>query len=234
MKIYRNEWKYLLPEGDLTLLQSRLGHALRPDAHAQGGVYAVHSLYFDDARDSLAAATEAGLFHRFKYRMRYYGAPGENAALHLERKEKAGGFGSKRSCPLRPEQARLLLRGEYAPALYAASDPLLRRFCADALRYGLRPRVVIDYERTAFVEPAGNVRVTLDRALCASRSVDAFLLGGYPRLNLLPGSQGVLEVKFDGLLPGTVRKAVLLRGMQQTSFSKYVLGLRSTERLMYR
>lgn len=226
---YRDEWKYVVTRAELAELECRLLRAMRPDPHADaGGRYAVRSLYFDDVASACARATEAGLFNRFKYRIRYYGGEGRPLALHLERKEKAGGFGFKRTCPLTLRQYELLTRGDYPSVLYGADDPLLRLFCVDGMTRGFAPRVIIDYERTAFVEAAGNVRVTLDQNLSASRALDAFLTGDYPRLPLLPAGRHVLEVKFDGLLPGHVKRAVFSKHLQQTSFSKYVLGLRAT------
>lgn len=228
---YRDEWKYVVSRGEAAELECRLRRAMRMDPQAAPeGRYRVRSLYFDDARMTCALATDAGLFHRFKYRIRYYGGDGPPRALHLERKEKAGGFGLKQACPLTPEQAEALMDGAFSRVLYDTRDPLLERFCVDGLTHGFAPRVVIDYERTAFVERAGNVRVTLDRGLSASADVGGFLLGEGRRYPLLPHERQILEVKFDAFLPGHVKRAVFTKHMQQTSFSKYMLGLRAVGR----
>lgn len=231
MERYRNEWKYLCQEPDLARIERRVAAVMQPDSHAlgDGGRYGVHSLYLEDAWDSSAYETDAGLYSRFKYRIRYYGNSPET--LHLERKEKRGGLGRKATCPLSRAQCEAILAGDVSGVLRDARNPVLVRFCADSLSRGFKPRIIIDYERTAFVEPNGDIRITIDRALSASRRVGAFLSGDYQRYPLLPGSHGVLEVKFDDVLPGYVKRAVSFPRMRQTSFSKYMLGCETVRRV---
>ena len=89
----------------------------------------------------------------------------------------------------------------------------------------MRPKAIIEYERTAFVHPTGNVRVTFDRNIAASRILDDFLspqVSGY--VPLLPSGMHVLEVKYDELLPDFIAQALELGTLQQCAFSKYYLG----------
>ena len=89
----------------------------------------------------------------------------------------------------------------------------------------MRPKAIIEYERTAFVHPTGNVRVTFDRNIAASRILDGFLspqVSGY--VPLLPSGMHVLEIKYDELLPDFIAQALELGTLQQCAFSKYYLG----------
>lgn len=223
MKLYRNEWKYCCSEGELALLNSRLRGVLAPDPHAgPGGRYRVRSLYFDDYGDTCARGNEAGAPYRFKYRLRYY--DGAARAVHLERKEKYNGRCHKDACPLTPEEYAALVSGDVSAALWHTEEPLLRRFCAEILTRRFTPRVIVDYERTAYVEPVTNVRITLDWNISASPEVDRFLAGDYLCLPLQGRQCHILEVKFDGILPGHLRGLIHSRDFQQTTFSKYYLG----------
>ena len=223
MKKYRNEWKYSLHEAEMARVEHRIGAVLSRDAHAGGdGRYGVHSLYFDDLSIACARETEAGNGERFKYRIRYYDQnPG---FLRLERKEKLYGGCFKLSCRITPQELAQLSSGDVSALLYDENRPLLRRFAADILRRGFTPRVIVDYERIAFVEPISNVRITLDLNIAVSKEYGRFLKGDYLKVQLLPKGQHVLEVKFDDVLPGYIKQSVYECNLQQRSFSKYCLG----------
>ena len=73
IKKYRNEWKYILSNQELSLLKSRLSEVMELDPHTQeSGRYIIHSLYFDDYKDISLYTTNSGLSKRFKWRIRYY------------------------------------------------------------------------------------------------------------------------------------------------------------------
>lgn len=225
---YRTEWKYICTDGQLELLQSRLGGLLPYDSHsAADGTYPVSSLYFDDFTDSSAASNEAGDGLRFKYRIRHYGQGA--SGLHLERKEKRYGLGGKVSCPVTRGEYDALLSGNVSEMFWSTEKPLLREFCAQIMTRCFSPKVIIDYERTAFAEPAAHIRITLDRCISAGYDVPAFLEGDYLRFPLQCEHQNVLEVKFDTILPGWIRKMIESLHVQQTAFSKYYLGRKQLE-----
>ena len=89
----------------------------------------------------------------------------------------------------------------------------------------MEPKVIIAYERTAYVHPSGNVRITLDRNIMASRRREEFLedrvSGMVP---VLPTGIHVLEVKYDEFLPDVISQLLETGKLRQTAFSKYYLG----------
>lgn len=230
MKKYRNEWKYHCSQTELATVEHHIRTVLSPDPHARSdGRYTVHSLYFDDMYDACANDTLAGLDARCKYRIRYYDDRPD--VLHLERKEKLDGVCRKVSCPLTREEYDALVSGEVSPLLYETQKPLLRHFCTVMLTRRFTPRVIISYERTAYVEPISNIRVTIDASISASRQFDRFLSGDYLRIPLMHKDEHVLEVKFDAILPGYVRRSVNQISLCQQTFSKYVLGFETLRSL---
>ena len=59
IKIYRNEWKYSLTNEQLSLLKSRISEILELDPHTpKNGRYLIHSLYFDDYKDTSVYTTD--------------------------------------------------------------------------------------------------------------------------------------------------------------------------------
>lgn len=231
MKRYRHEWKYCCSEKELFLLQSRLAAVMQRDEHAgENGNYEIHSLYFDDYRDTCALENDAGLSKRFKYRIRYYGDDVEN--IFLERKEKYNGLCSKASCRLTKEQYDKIVVGDVSDILWETKSPLLRRFCVDIMNRNFAPKIIVDYERIAFVEPILNVRITLDMNISVSNEVSQFLDGRqYQKYPILEKEHHILEVKHDDLLPGYIKKLIFMDQLQQTSFSKYYFGRQKIQKL---
>lgn len=186
------------------------------------GKYAVHSLYFDDYQDSCAADNDAGVSKRAKYRIRYYGDHSDS--LQLERKEKLHGRCHKETCSLTVDQYHMILNGDAHELFWNTDQSLLRQFCTLCMTKRTVPRIMIDYERTAYVEKISNVRITLDENISASWDWQQFLTGDYLRYPIQDRGQHVLEVKFDEILPAYIPRIINGRELIQTSFSKYYLG----------
>ena len=218
---FRHEYKYLCDGGQLTVERARLASLLRPDPHAGAeGRYAVRSVYFDDPEDGCMRENEDGTDPRAKYRLRIYN--GTDARILLERKAKVRGLTHKDAVTLPRSAAEALLEGQI-PFPGPEDPPLLRRMLADMRLRVLRPRVVVQYDRTPFVLETGNVRVTLDEHIASSQAVDRFFEAALPLRPVLPTGQGILEVKWDELFPSWLQRSLQLEGLQWSSFSKYYL-----------
>lgn len=223
IKKYRNEWKYCEKEEDLAVLRERLNRVLEHDSYAGAdGKYEVHSLYFDNYKDICARENVAGEGKRFKYRIRYYGNQPEK--LWLEKKEKINSYCHKRKCALSVEEYKQILEGNTMEVFWSTDNQLLKEFCVDIVTERFLPRVIIDYEREAFVELITNVRITMDYNITASDEIESFLSGDYLKIPLLDKKKHVLEVKFDDILPSHLKQIVQSGIVIQRSFSKYYLG----------
>ena len=218
---FRHEYKYLCANGQLRILQARLESLLRPDPHAgPDGRYDIRSVYFDDPEDTCLLENEDGTDPRAKYRLRIYN--GSDSRISLERKAKVRGMTHKDGAIVPRKTAEALLAGD-VPVPDPADSPLLRRMLTDMRLRVLRPRVIVQYVRTPFVLPAGNVRITLDEHIASSQAVGRFFERDYPVRPVLPTGQGVLEVKWDQFLPSWIYGSLQLDGLQWTAFSKYYL-----------
>lgn len=220
---YRNEWKYCEKEADLLAVKERLLGILDYDFHAGAdGKYTIQSLYFDDNRNTCARDNVSGEGKRFKYRIRYYGSEAET--LWLEKKEKKNSGCFKRKCSLLIQEYQNIIDGKVMDVFWGTQEQLLKEFCIDIVTRGFNPKVIISYQREAFVEPIANIRITLDYNISASSEIGRFLNGGYFRIPVMEKEKHILEVKFDEVLPSYIKTALQSDGLLQQSFSKYYLG----------
>ena len=223
IKKYRNEWKYSLNNQELALLKSRISEVMELDPHTSiKGRYLIHSLYFDDYKDTSVYETEAGLSKRYKWRIRYYND--DLFYIVLEKKEKLQGRCHKKSCRLSLEEYKSIVDGNITDIVYDTEKKLIRELACDMLIHNYKPKVIVDYERIAYIEEITNVRITFDMKICASYELEHFLDGDYTKFYVLPSGQNILEVKFDDILPSYIRNIVESYGFNQTSFSKYYYG----------
>lgn len=218
--MYRVEDKFLVSERDLFLLQSRLKTVLDTDVHAADG-YTITSVYFDDLFDSHLQDAIDGNRMREKYRIRIY--DGSFDVIKLEVKYKRNNRVKKQSVRITYEQMCELMNGECIKDETPSLDNPVTLFNIAIRERGLRPKVIVEYDRTAYVFDPGNVRITLDRNLRASRQIEAFTKGGYLYFEYPEDLDRVLEVKYDEFLPGFIAGILELGNMNQTSYSKYRL-----------
>ena len=190
------------------------------DSHTpEKGRYVIHSLYFDDYKDTALYATISGLSKRFKWRIRYYEE--DLKYLVLERKEKQQGRCHKKSCKITLEEYDKIVSGNIIEILYDTEKKLIKELARDMMFYDYRPKIIIDYERIAYVEEITNVRITFDLNISASYDLEHFLDRDYISYYINPSGVNVLEVKFDEILPSYIKNIVESYGFKQTSFSKY-------------
>lgn len=204
-------------------MKQKLSAILEYDAYARNnGKYVIHSLYFDDYKDTCARENVSGEGKRFKYRIRYYGDASHR--LWLEKKEKQNNYCHKRKCPISTEEYRSIIEGDVSEVFWNTREQLLKEFCTDIVTKRFMPRVIINYEREAFVETISNIRITMDYNISASDEIDRFLEGDYLKIPVLEKKKHVLEVKFDDVLPSYIKAVLQSNILVQQSFSKYYLG----------
>lgn len=217
---YRHEYKFLISQNAATLLKMRLPHVMQRDPHAGvNGRYTIRSLYFDDPNYTAFRDKVDGVDNRTKYRIRCYN--GDTSVCRLERKEKKGHLTRKTGQSITPQQAAALQNGDYS-GLPAGLVQELRLRCRGD---GLRPMVLVDYDRTPFVCANGNTRITLDENL-RTRPYCADLFS--PSTGMFPvfeEGEVILEVKFDDFLPGYLSEILSDIPKIPMAFSKFAMCL---------
>lgn len=218
-KKYRHELKYFVDERDLVLLESKLNNLMKTDKHYENGAYEIRSAYFDDYKDTALSQNLMGVSPRFKYRIRIYN--GDNSYIHLEKKIKNHDMTRKESCNLSFEECQKLLTGQYQ--IQPQDGEFLKQFKAYAAMHLLKPKVIVVYERKAFICPDGNVRVTFDRNISSVTDIEQFFEKDIVKRPIMESGKHVLEVKYDEFLPKYIKEALNTGKLDRTTFSKYYL-----------
>ena len=221
-KGYRHELKYYITLGEYELLQRKLSLTMERDAFAKknGGEYFIRSLYFDDRDDSAFREKLSGSDERDKFRIRIYDM--RDDVIKLECKHKSNGYIKKQSIGLSRKEYEKLMSGDRL-FLLNRPEPFARRMYLEFAQRALKPAVIVDYTREAFVFPMEDVRVTFDKNIRTGlRSVDMFN-AGIPTYPVIDDYGMVLEIKFNRFLPTYIRSLLQLEASQRSAISKYVL-----------
>ena len=216
--MYRAENKYCCSQAELLILQNRISAVLRPDANESGpDGYSIISLYFDDLADSCYEDTLSGHEVRDKYRIRIYNNSLDTIRLEVKQRRDSGI--RKKSKSISREQMYLLMNGQCIDDPASADDPATLFNIAIRTR-GLKPKVIVAYERKAYMFEPGNTRITFDRNVRASNRTEYF---GEKDISydMLRDRDHVLEVKYDEFIPNFLLQLLELGNMQQSAYSKY-------------
>ena len=216
-KRYRHEWKHEISYSDLLTIRQRMTAIARLDPHAVNGRYLIRSLYFDDLTDKALREKIDGVNGREKFRIRYYNL--DPSVVHLEKKSRLNGLGTKYSASLTAEEAQKIVSHEIN-WMMDDDRPLVKELYCRMRGFGFQPRTIVDYTREPFIFGPGNVRVTLDYDIRTGLSSTDFL---NPACVTVPAGEApiILEVKWDDFLPDIIRDAVQLPGRRVGAFSKY-------------
>ncbi len=214
---YRHEWKHEISYADLLAIRQRLRAVAESDPHAAGGFYLIRSLYFDNAADKALREKIDGVNMREKFRIRYYN--GDTSVIHLEKKSRRSGLGTKYSADLTRDEAQKIVDGDLGWMMESGRELVQELYCK--MRYqGLKPKTIVEYTREPFIYRPGNVRVTFDYDIRTGLQCTDFL---NPDCVTVPAGDApiLLEVKWDAFLPEIIRDAVQTPGRRAEAFSKY-------------
>ena len=214
---YRHEWKHELNYLDLLTIRQRLRAVMEPDPHAVDGKYLIRSLYFDNPEDKALREKIDGVNLREKFRIRYYN--GDPSLIHLEKKSRRNGLGTKYSSSLSREEAQAIVGGDL-DWMMDSGKPLVQELYCKMRSQRLQPKTIVDYTREPFIYRPGNVRVTFDYDIRTGMNCTDFL---NPNCITVPAGDApiLLEVKWDEFLPEIIRASVQTPGRRVTAFSKY-------------
>lgn len=238
MQTNRHELKYIIDETKAAGIRQFVRPFLIPDEYAdpeKNNAYAIHSLYLDDDRLRLCAATEDGLKNRFKLRIRFYDEVSTHPVF-FEIKSRVNDAILKERTAVHRSSVPRILGGHFPERTdllkYDAKNfAALQRFCQLKDSINAKGKTFVSYLREAYVSPEDDsVRVTFDRELTASPYNEEFRLHPLD-LWLQPHVEGVvLELKFTDRFPWWMHDLVQLFGLQRTTMAKYVFCVRSVER----
>lgn len=218
---WRHEYKYICNACQRQILKMRANGTMHLDKHAQGSSgYTIRSLYFDDIYNSCFSENENGNDLRSKYRIRIYN--GQSDVIFLEKKSKKCGMVSKKSGRISREDCVQLMKGKF-PDIINVEDSSANEILLEMQCKGMRPVVIVEYNRIPYVEKQGNVRVTFDSSIVCSNNIELFLEKNIMGRLLFTQGKSLVEVKWDGYMPRYIKENLSMDSLSWTTFSKYYL-----------
>ena len=222
----RYELKYILsPEQDAFFRKSIEGH-MQVDRY---GLTSIASLYYDTPDYRLINASIEKPQFKEKIRLRSYGLATDGSPVFLELKRKAYGIVYKRRVQSTVPLVKKFFDGEgdiCAGGQINHEITYFRDFYKD-----LAPSCLIIYDRTAYFQPDGDLRLTID-GNPRYRVEDLDLRVSMDGISLLPDGYSILEVKVQQAMPLWL-SAILDEGkIYKASFSKYGEAYRQTARIV--
>ena len=217
----RHELKFFINEEQHFLLSHALDRTLHRDPNGdENNEYHIRSLYFDDVYNTALYDKLDGDQNRDKYRIRIYNF--SDRVIKLECKTKIGTLISKRSISIPRDLCEQLMAGDPA-GLENTRSGLLNDVYREMTVNLLRPVVLVDYVREAYLHDAEEVRITFDKQLrTGMRSHDLF----NPHVPTIPPfdhGEMILEVKYNRVLPPYIRDILntYCPNAIQSAISKY-------------
>lgn len=215
----RHELKYFITPAELTVLRGILGNVLQLDPNGdENNEYHIRSLYFDTIFDDAFEEKIAGVGNRKKYRIRIYNF--KDKVIKLECKSKYGDLISKQSVTIPRELADQLIAGD-PEGLQRMRHPLLHDVYREMKTRLLRPAVIVDYVREAYIHEAEEVRITFDKQLRTGLFSHDMFNANLPTYPVFDDPVEILEVKFDEFLPTYLQSILSGFTASRSAVSKY-------------
>ncbi|TCO69833.1 polyphosphate polymerase domain-containing protein [Marinisporobacter balticus] len=220
-KSLRHELKYFINMHEYRYLKERLLGSLKRDQHGLiDDGYHIRSLYFDDVYNSAFNEKELGVFKRKKYRIRIYNITDQS--IKLEKKSKYGMYINKDTINITKNEFYKLLEGKNE-FLIQSNRRMLEEFYVEIKTKLLKPVVIVDYEREAYILEAGNVRITFDKNLSVGINSFDIFDKNIAMKTIFDKPIMIMEVKYDSFLPNHVRNLLQIDHHNISAASKYVM-----------
>ena len=215
MVMQRIELKYLLnPEQKKFFTEKLKGH-MEPD---EFGKTTIASLYYDTPDYQLIRTSLEKPAFKEKIRLRAYGPAGDDSPVYLELKRKLDKIVYKRRVQSTIPQVERFFKGRDEICDGGQIKREITYF--RDFYHNLGPSCLIFYDRVAYYEPGGDLRLTIDEKP-RYRMEDLNLELPPEGLPLLPEGWSILEIKVQQSLPLWLVDILSEGKIYHTSFSKY-------------
>ncbi len=211
----RYEMKYLLNEEQTAFFREQLKGHMEVD---EFGRTSIASLYYDTPDYRLIRTSIEKPVFKEKIRLRSYGLATESSPVFLELKRKAYGIVYKRRVETTIPLVGKFFAGE---GDICAGGQINREITAFRDYYqSLVPACLIIYDRTAYFEPGGDLRLTIDEDP-RYRADDLSLTRSMEGISLLKKGWTILEIKVQEAMPLWLAEIISAGRITIGSFSKY-------------
>ena len=210
----RYEVKYILtPEQHDFLVEALKGH-MEVD---QYGLTSIASIYYDTPDYRLIRTSIEKPPFKEKIRLRSYGLSTPGGTVFLELKRKTDGIVYKRRVVTTEEAVNRFFNYE---GDITADGQIAREITYFRDYYDrLVPAILIIYDRTAYYQPNGTIRLTIDQNP-RYRTKDLNLSTSMDGESILPNGCSILEIKVQEAMPIWLTEILSKGKIYKNSFSK--------------
>lgn len=211
----RNEYKYLINDEQLHLMQKLMKHYARVDEY---GKSTIMSLYYDTPDKLLIRRSIDKPMYKEKLRLRSYGVPSKDTQVFVELKKKYDGVVFKRRFSAEYEKATRYLSKETNNVNGQIESEI--SYVLDIYQ-GLQPSMLLSYDRLAYYDNHDDsLRITFDTDI-TWRDYDLDLSKGIYGNKMLKDGITLMEIKGSGSMPMWLVHALSENKIYPSSFSKY-------------
>ena len=211
----RIELKYILSREQTEFLRAGIEGHMQPD---QFGKTSIASLYYDTPDYRLIRHSLEKPAYKEKIRLRSYGLATPESPVFLELKRKADEVVYKRRVQSTIPMVKHFFdrKGDICSGGQINKEITYFRDYYDALV----PSCLIIYDRTAYFELGGDLRLTIDENP-RYRIQDLRLTSSMEGISLLPPGSSILEIKVQEAMPLWLTSLLSEGKIYKSSFSKY-------------
>ena len=229
LSVFRSELKYAINYFDYTTISQKLYNVMIEDKNNGEGGYLVRSLYFDSFANSDFYDKLSGLEKRKKIRLRTYRHDDPNVKLEIKR--KMGDQQQKQTLIISRSDAQAMIDLDYDVLLKYESDIALMIYNILTVN-AMRPMVLIEYRRKAFIHPMNNIRITLDSEIKSNEFNFDFFSENPVLAPTDVFYQTVLEIKYNNFLFKWLSDIFKSYNLERLSYSKYMVARGVFERTL--
>lgn len=226
-KFSRFEMKYIINEATSKMLQDEIKNFMVYDGFVNiENYYFVRSLYFDNRLNSNFNEKVDGVRSRYKFRIRTY-SKNSDSPIFIEMKGRENLRTYKLRHQIQPENIELLYnKKKYfdLKKIYPNSS-LIEKFIFDSYKKNLISKVLVDYNRTPFINKSGlYFRLTFDKNIVSLKNSNLFSNVSVKNWKECIAGYTILEVKFDSSIPPWFQRIIQNYQLRLRSISKFVIA----------
>lgn len=209
----RYEVKFLLSKEQFDSIKDELFDNVFPDEY---GECSIQSLYYDTPTNLLIRRSLEKPLFKEKLRLRSYGLAKADSKLYLEIKRKYESVVYKRRISVTQKEADGYIDGSIKP-----NSQIAKEISTFKKQYeGLKPNMLIIYDRTAYADSKGDLRITIDRNI-RYRTDHLDLTYSLDGKRIIPEGYVLMEIKVPGTYPMWLTRLLNENKIYKISFSKY-------------
>lgn len=215
----RKEIKYEIGYSEYRQIKQILETCMKKDLNAgKRGIYKVKTIYFDNYLQEVQKNKKDDINSVNKYRIRMYND--NEKSIFLERKTNENGYILKVKEPITKKDAINIIEGRYKEIL--EDKPSLKtEIYLNIILKQLRPVLLIEYERMAFVDDISGVRVTIDSKINSTTDCNKF----FGKIETKNNNKYILEIKYNKYLPDYIKNIVINIEGKRKGKSKFINGI---------